>query len=972
MSVKGKNFKIKNTQINPNLTTDGLIFYIDPVFSKKENTSYLYNNFWSFSNLISDGSSPYVISGTYTQTNNTLTSYSSSVTYSFGVDSFNSAYSFLSSGYINGILYDYFDNNNYNMYNFQDKAVFPIVNKSDRLSARWDPITAIGSNVEVSDEPLYHDDDLNLLFISGSTRTLSTTYSYVDSVNDSPILLVYDTNLNRLSGTISFGLTGSYSMELISIDDDLYCYVTNYLYYINKTNLTANLILNINDSGIGTNHILDYRNLKSFKFNNKKYILASQGGSNFYKNGNVHIYTVSPITASVYTFSVPQSYNSWSLTYSIFDRTPTLLDPSTTFGYDSISDVDIWGSTWSRLYIPTLGYSASNSYPNNQRSFVFIYGLTESGGNISINSTPIDVLDFPNTVINRIYKIPDLQEKFWSVQLPVANRDRLYLFGSIIESGIWSIATYSSATQDIQFGVNQLQVPSSFFKTGLLYSVSFYSGTQGSADRATYSSFWTWGSGSPSGGVPSFPGVGQFTSMASTFDGNGYFRLNRRSIMDYSEDGSTTATFSSFSQLVTDFNSGKQISMNISSYPNNYWVIRKNTPQNDIGSTFSSPYTDYILNTSPKTGYDSIGWRCFGRLNNFFYKNWNNYIRNISTSANIDRFLKYDEFSDRTYFGKGTAIVGTSSTINTYLQNRVCYNSTKNCYYTVRGSGDLFQYSPGLFNDSDYYYVVEINGDLNTSQSSGGLVNLGITTGYISLPNFGWQGFSNTGLRNKKVIDRITPVWDEGTISIWFSPRLDIGTSSTFQSLFSCWNPIKKNQGTTSATGRTFTQLSDNIEFFFGLGSFNANGSTITVKTRTKITYYRPLIDGSFNFTKKWYNITVSRSSAGLNVYLNGERLSRFSGDLESDHSTSTFINISGVNEKNSFFLNRRDSRVVVGGYRQLASSTGTGTTTPRYYHSSPIGLFNGFFSSVLVWRKELTDIEVKQNFNSLKSRFGL
>ena len=1180
MSVKGKNFKIKNAQINPNITSDGLIFHIDPVYSTKSDTNYLYDSFYNFSNLISDGSTPYVISGTYTQTTNTLSSFSTSVTYSFGVGSFNNASGFLTSGdqrlnnsvysifefggtatpgtnlkltmfglvgstfkniavfgsggytfsstqsgstllttlvnnfvelptgftagvnsqlvESNGIfttdskflsfitsiydgwkyegnisfltsnslgsggftfswvnsftwstsgiigsysstksppigvptwkkssgdnytslpkMYDdnlayHFDNNNYDMYNYQDKAVFPLVNKGDNISALWYPnVSTYIDDIEhqLSDEPLYHDDNLNLLFIQGSTRTVVSTYSYYKYGAEDPLLLVYDTNLNKLCGTISFGLTGSpglgfTSTELISIDDDLYCYIPTYsgcnLYYINKTNLTANLIFE-------EPPYLSYTwrtSMKSFKWNNKKYILSSiptiGGNYETFQSSSLVIYTVSPTTASVYTFSVPQSYNSWSLTYSNFERIPTTSGDSSMFEYGSISDVDTWGSTWSRLYIPSLGYSASNSYPNNQRSFVFVYGLTESSGNISVVPTPLNVLEFPNTVINRIYKIPDLQEKFWSVLLPAANRDRLYLFGSVIESGSWIIGTYSSGAANIQFGVSQSQFSSSSFKSGVLYNLSFYSGTQGSADRATYSSYWTWDNDPPIGPTISNPGSTQFTSMVPTFDGNTYFKIHRTTITDYSSSEIiSTDTFTPFTQLTSDFNNGKPISMKISTYPNNYWIVRKNTPQDDFGASFISPYTDYVLDTSPKTGYDAIGWKCLGRLNNFFYRNWNNYIRTISTGTNIDRYNKYTEPSGRTFFGRATQSQDTSiinqSPINNFYdffyQNRVCYNSTKNCYYTIRTSGstDLVYpfgvtdsitgatYGP-VYSDPDYR-VLESNGDLNISASSGSLANFSIKTGYISLPNFGWQGFSNSGLRNKKVIDRITPVWDEGTISIWFHPRDIIGTASTFQSLFSCWEPIKKNQGTIPTTGRTFTQLSDNIEFFFGLGNFNGNGSTLTVKTRNKITYYKPVIDNKFNtdwkfnFTPKWFNITVSRSSTGLKVYLNGERLSTFSGDLETNHSTSNFINISGVNEKNSFFLNRRDSRVVVGGYRQFTLTQTSTATTSRYYHSGPIGLFDGFFSTVLIWRKELSDSEVKQNFNSLKSRFGL
>ena len=114
MGVKINTSSIKNSRINPNISSDGLIFHIDPVYSEKSETNYLYDGFnlgapgpgplgaikeyRRFTNLISDDSEPFSVLGTYAQTNITLTTFSSSPTYSFGVNSFNHVNGFLTSG----------------------------------------------------------------------------------------------------------------------------------------------------------------------------------------------------------------------------------------------------------------------------------------------------------------------------------------------------------------------------------------------------------------------------------------------------------------------------------------------------------------------------------------------------------------------------------------------------------------------------------------------------------------------------------------------------------------------------------------------------------------------------------------------------------------------------------------------------------------------------------------------------------
>ena len=1126
MSVKGKNFKIKNAQINPNITSDGLIFHIDPVYSEKSETNYLYDGFnlgapgpgplgaikeyRRFTNLISDDSEPFSILGTYAQTNILLTTFSSSPTYSFGVNSLNHVNGFLTSGDYNSVysifefggtatpgtnlkltmwgltgstektfnvfgtggytfsstqsgstllttlvnnfielpsgftvgynifttdskflsfvtstddgwkyegkssyltsnslgsgsftfswvnsftwsagvyssysstqsiesiwikssdvgytsrprlknenLSYYIETGNYRLSNYTDQAVWDLLDSDspyavDNAFFYTGVVNSNGDVINISEDRLYHDNNLNRLFIPASTRTFYTPTQSGVGPTDIGLLLVYDTNINKLIGTVSYpgtatgsGVGGNAIIggEFISIDNELYLLSQSSgspglpkteIFYINKETMTSQLIF----SDISIN-LPSY--IKPFSFGGKKYVLCSPEYETDSVSTPYVFYQLSSTTASFLTFSKPTTYNGWNLTPPAFSyRTPVAdVDIS------SASTFQVTGASWSRFYVPSYGWTSSS--PNPQISFLFIYQISESGGQLSIGSSPINVIEFPDTKINRIYKIPDNSET-WSTNFLTHNRDRMYLFGSINEGGAWNITgTFSTvSTANVLIGVSQSLATTGLFKTGYLYDVTFYS-TSG-----TYSSTWTWDTDVAliQGGVllPANPGLAQFSSMTYSISGNNYFKFHKRSIVGLDVDGNyITATFSEFNQLRDDFNSGASMSMKISANTNNYWTLRKST--GDTSTTFTSPFTDYITLTqpaSPKFGYDDYGWKCFGNYNNFFYIN-GDYIRNTQQTINVDRYF----IQPSSNFVKFPFPNSPSPDINVSG-----INANKNSIYTLINYG--FSASVKLLETTLQY---QPSATTNT------------TTGYIDLPNFGWQGI-NKGLTNKKKIDRITPVWDEGSVSLWFYNKNIIGTSSTFESLFSCWEPIKRNQGTTETGSapvytRSTTQMSMNTEFFFGLGNFNNNGSTITIKSRTFTTHYRPDINGDFNFTPGWYNISVSRSSSGLKVYLNGVRLTIFSGSIESSHSTSTLINTSGFNEKNSFFLNRRDARVIVGGYRQL--TTGNIAGLGRTYDNIPINLFNGFFGMISVWRKELTNSEVISNYNSFKGRF--
>jgi len=1027
MSVKGKNFKIRNVNINPNLPSDGLIFNVDPVYSEKNDTNYLYESFKSFTNLISDSSESYIIMGTYTQTNLTLTSFSSSSTYSFGVDSFSSAFGFLTSS--NGIepfvndnnLNYFFNTGNYTLYNYQDKGVFPV-----------DGVNLLPEVEKISfnrvESYMYFDRELNRLFVPSingrevvanisnddyvpPSVTSHNVVSGDDVVGTSSLitLSVIDTNYNRLVGTVSFKdqngeliyntIDGLYSFsdEIISFSDRLYYmlrpnYLNNdrstYLYFIDTLNLQSNLVGWGGNTFSISSFSTPYSNIKTFNYNNKYYLLGTISLQKTFQ-----IIEVTTTQSIIFTYSLPSTYTDidgiWSLTYSLFDN--QFVDGGV---YNGIGDVDIeprnTGASWSRLYIPVLGFSASRTYP---RSFLFCYDLNETMQNFTNNVLTVSD-GVSDSIIHTVQKVKNVNDDFWSVTRSSQNRGKLYLFGKGNRQVLdFNVSTYSILASNLQLGGDITYQNGYSFNRGYLYDINFFIG------GFTYSGQWMWDSDPPTLGIPGNPGLGEFTSQNQPFSGNKIFKIHRSSTIEWDGLENTTSNFSDFDDhIIPSLQSGATMSFQISISPYYYWIVKKSTstPFSDYVTSFDVSQNDYSprvsLNSSSSSGGDLTNWGGYflGRNNHCFFPDLRNFIRNEGTGNPEDALRKinlvgtgdWSEGGNRTFLNNNSQYFqGTND-----YRFKLTSNINKNSFYSIRKELESFTYSnnytfsPQIQErinsgsasvDSYFRYIndsiVETAGEINTSTVPA-VRNLISSTGYISLPNFGWIGFSNSLLKNKKVIDRENPVWDEGTISLWFHPREVIGTSSTFQSLFSCFEPIKKNQDTSvSGTIRTPIQFSQNTEFFFGIGSSNNNGSTITIKTRTVETFYRPENDGSFDFTKKWWNIVVSRSSSGLKVYLNGVRLVPFLGSSESSHSTSNFINISGVTEKNSFFLNRRDSKVIVGGRRQLSSST-----RGRTYDRMPINLFNGFFSTISVWRKELTDSEIKENFNSFKTRFGL
>jgi hypothetical protein len=89
-----------------------------------------------------------------------------------------------------------------------------------------------------------------------------------------------------------------------------------------------------------------------------------------------------------------------------------------------------------------------------------------------------------------------------------------------------------------------------------------------------------------------------------------------------------------------------------------------------------------------------------------------------------------------------------------------------------------------------------------------------------------------------------------------------------------------------------------------------------------------------------WYNFTITRDTNKFSLFINGQ--------LYQQNTTTNIINCS----------NSSTTLSIGSGYRYTSGATG-------YYYS-------GNVSSTLIYDKALTATEVQQNFNALRSRFGV
>lgn len=171
---------------------------------------------------------------------------------------------------------------------------------------------------------------------------------------------------------------------------------------------------------------------------------------------------------------------------------------------------------------------------------------------------------------------------------------------------------------------------------------------------------------------------------------------------------------------------------------------------------------------------------------------------------------------------------------------------------------------------------------------------------------------------------------------------VDCGNSSTFNQTnaltLSTWVKINSFASTNTIIGK---------QWCYG----NQYSYSLAIDTQGKLQFYYSL-DGGYcggtfaNYissnsisTNTWYNIVLSFTNTSVKLYLNGQLIS----GIQTGINTSLYVS---------------NSPVLLGIYRNLSGTYGDA--------------LNGSMGSTLIYNRALSATEISQNFNALKSRFGL
>ena len=232
----------------------------------------------------------------------------------------------------------------------------------------------------------------------------------------------------------------------------------------------------------------------------------------------------------------------------------------------------------------------------------------------------------------------------------------------------------------------------------------------------------------------------------------------------------------------------------------------------------------------------------------------------------------------------------------------------------------------------------------------GGIVNSGLvlnldankTTSYIG-SGTNWVDISGNG-NNGTLVNGVGYSSVNGGVMTFdgVNDYVNCGNSSTFNQTnaltLSTWVKINSFASTNTLIGK---------QWCYG----NQYSYSLAIDTQGKLQFYYSL-DGGYcggTFasyissnpisTNTWYNIVLSFTNTSVKLYLNGQLIS----GIQTGINTSLYVS---------------NSPVLLGIYRNLSGT----------YADA----LNGSMGSVKIYNRSLTDAEVLQNFNALKSRFGL
>ena len=209
--------------------------------------------------------------------------------------------------------------------------------------------------------------------------------------------------------------------------------------------------------------------------------------------------------------------------------------------------------------------------------------------------------------------------------------------------------------------------------------------------------------------------------------------------------------------------------------------------------------------------------------------------------------------------------------------------------------------------------------DLSGNGNTGTLVN---GVGY-SGSNGGSLSFDGT---NDYVTTPITTTYQNFTLNCWF---YNTSSSKTGRAL------ISKNSYFATKTNDWPVNL-----------ALNNLGTTVSIRITSGTSFFvttpstGSIISAALSSLNTWYNVSATYDKQNLNLYLNG---------------------VLANTTPNTISLPNNTGRVWTIGRTAIENGGGAGDTQ-----------YNGNIAQVSIYNKALTEAEVSQNFNALRSRFGI
>ena len=201
---------------------------------------------------------------------------------------------------------------------------------------------------------------------------------------------------------------------------------------------------------------------------------------------------------------------------------------------------------------------------------------------------------------------------------------------------------------------------------------------------------------------------------------------------------------------------------------------------------------------------------------------------------------------------------------------------------------------------------------------------------------------------------------------------LDAGNPKSYTGSSTIWTDISKSEYNSTMTDITYT-----ITYGVDSGNFVFNGSTSKISCGN-------IPIGSSGTVNVWFKQAAAVANKGLVgigtntwLYIGGSGANTMLGVFNGT-SYSSGISLNGSTSWNfaSFVWSGTTLTIYLNGGSPISSTisfTNSGNVVIGVYPSNVVGsYFNGSISNVQIYNRNLSADEILQNYNALKTRFGL